>query len=90
LLSVSQIKSKHQGLTVEKSSAQKPNQGVCTDVSKDHPCLIFFGYFLLSRNAKRSSRQLKDIVSEIKESDKKHLTRNLLFKKFKQLYSNIK
>jgi hypothetical protein len=40
---------KYHGSAVEKSSAQKFNQGVCTDVSKYHPCLNFFGYFLFSR-----------------------------------------
>jgi hypothetical protein len=30
----------------------------------------FFGYFLFSRNAKHSSRQIKIYNSEIKESDK--------------------
>jgi hypothetical protein len=41
---------KHQGLTAEKSTLQKSNQGVCTDVSKYHPCLSAAadGYFLFS------------------------------------------
>jgi len=38
----------YQGSTAEESSAQKLNQGACTDVLKYHPCLNFFGYFLFS------------------------------------------
>ncbi len=40
------VEFKYQGSTVEKSTLQKFNQGVCTDVSKYHPCLIFWYFFI--------------------------------------------
>ena len=57
----------HQGSTAEESTVQKFNQGVCTDVSKYHPCLNFFVYFLFSRkesnikdkNAERNFRLIQ-------------------------------
>jgi hypothetical protein len=57
------LKSKHQGPMAEKSSAQKLNQGVCTDVSKDHPCLNFFGYFLFSRKESDKKTSFKKFVT---------------------------
>jgi hypothetical protein len=58
----------HQGLIAEKSSAQKLNQGMCTDVLKYHPCLNFFGYFLFSTcpdssGEKKVTKHIKKRVS---------------------------
>ncbi|WP_090657487.1 hypothetical protein [Parafilimonas terrae] len=58
-------------MTAEESAAQKPNQGMCADVLKDHLCLNFFGYFLFSR--KESNNKL--IVIQMKKVQKEILVR---------------
>jgi hypothetical protein len=70
---------KDQGSSAEESALQKLNQGVCTDVLKYHPCLIFWYFFikkkvqekylLLKAKVKSSSKQLRNIMHEIKESN---------------------
>jgi len=46
--------SKHQSSVAEESSVQEPNQGVCTDVWKYHPCLTFLLLFVSRQKVNRS------------------------------------
>ena len=51
----------HQGTNVEITVVQKLYQGVCTDVSSPHPCLIFSLFLSFASRQKKVNREQKEM-----------------------------